>query len=107
MKYYAVIPVKTFHALASAALSIQGQSVALHFAFTACSKFTKNYRKGDAKVFFLNFLVAYMHYLLRSLISTLKYYKYKYLHARPSYHVLRYRIRNLRSDYFGMTNNFN
>lgn len=42
---YAVIPVKTLHTLAPAALSIQVQPVGLHFAFTACKKLTKKQRK--------------------------------------------------------------
>lgn len=71
--------------LASAALVVQGQPVALHFLFTACSKFVKNYRRGEAMVFFLNFLVEYMEYLVRSLIITLE--QYKYLHAHPLYQV--------------------
>lgn len=76
---------KTLHMLASGALDIQGQPVALHFPFTACSKFVKTYRRGEAMVFFLSFLVEYMHYLVRSLIITLK--QYKYLHAHPLYQV--------------------
>jgi len=35
------------HVLASAAPSIQVQPAALHFTFTACSKSTENYRRGD------------------------------------------------------------